>query len=90
MDNIVWVIIASAVTIALGGILLFAGNGTLADVTDRATEILNINASDTQVGEDDEQGQDSDSGDATPPSGDQSDGDTSSGPTGPPGPGGGG
>ena len=54
MDNIVWVIIAAAVTIALGGILLYAGSGTLGDVTDSATEILNTNPEDTQVTDEDE------------------------------------
>ena len=56
MDNIIWIIIAAAVTIALGGILLFAGSGTLGDVTDSATEILNTEPEDTQgFGEDNQQ-----------------------------------
>lgn len=39
MDNIVWVIVASAVIIALAGVLLFIGSGTLGDVGDNANNI---------------------------------------------------
>jgi hypothetical protein len=86
MDNIVWVIIASAVTIALGGILLFAGSGTLGDVTDRATGILDLEPEETEGFDDNNQGQNKDPGDTTTPDNDQSDGDAPSGPTGGPGP----
>lgn len=54
MDNIVWVIIAAAITIALGGILLYAGNGTLGDVFDEANKTLNTEPCDTQVCDEDE------------------------------------
>jgi len=62
MDNIVWVIIAAAVTIALGGILLFAGSGTLGDVADEANDTLNLEPEDTEGFDDDRNGPTSQTG----------------------------
>lgn len=40
MDNVIWIILASAVFIAMAGFLLFIGSGTLDDVASSATGFL--------------------------------------------------
>jgi len=38
MDNVMWVVIAAAVAIALAGILLYVGGDSLGDFSDNANE----------------------------------------------------
>lgn len=42
MDNIIWLIVATALIVALGGILLFTGTDSLSQVSEAFADFINI------------------------------------------------